>query len=242
MQQTHPILFPRLLLVAVGLSLCVLGLVLYGSSQQLSPIYYALMCVVAVAVFGVDRTRLSHVQTALQAIPLPALPRAILLGYAAVVAEETLVGTLFALNEGISLSVWAERVGEFVAFNVLAFTGSIWGLAIAAWLLPGVLRLHLLIAGGWGLFAEHVPQAMLTNPIAGALIVAPNIAVYTLILAPVVLSMPERRPVRPWVLFVVPFAAWALMLAISFPAVGLLSQLRVDHPGAFPKCDYIGCN
>jgi hypothetical protein len=70
------------------------------------------------------------------------------------------------------------------------------------------------------------------------LIAGPTIAVYSVILAPLVLSVPERagRP-RWWH----PIAAWVVMFAVSVPAIALVGALRTAAPDSFPPCDYIPC-
>lgn len=236
---TFPRLLPNPLLWIVALSLVALTLLLWGTTQGMAPVYYATMCGLGYAAYRGDRG--PKLQTFLQNLPAPPVLRAALLGYAAVVAEETLVGTSYALNEGFTPVLWLERVSQFIAFNVLAFTGAILGLTLATRLMPGLSRWHLLIAGGWGIFAERSYMLFLTNPIAGALISGPNIAVYSIILAPLVLSMPGHDAMgagrRPWA----PLVAWGLMLALSLPAVALLMYLRATYPTAFPDCEYIAC-
>ncbi len=234
-----PIILPKPLLWITIPSLLALAALLYGSTQGLSPFYYGTMCLLGILAFHGDRG--PRVRAWLQALPLPVLLRAVLLGYGAVAAEETLVGTFFALNEGITPLVWAERVQEFIAFNLLAFTGAILGLTAATRLLPGLSRWHLLIAGGWGIFAERSYLLYLSNPIGGALITGPNVAVYSIILAPLVLSMPSHAAQGAGRRWWAPLVAWALMLGLSVPAVALLMSLRSAHPGAFPPCDYIPC-
>ena len=183
-----PTILPKPLLWIVAVSLVALGALLYGSTQGLAPLYYGSMCVLGVWAFHGGRG--PRVAAWLQGLPMPVLLRAVMLGYGAVIAEETLVGTFYALNEGITPMVWLGRVQEFITFNLLAFTGAVLGLTAAVRLLPGLSRWHLLIAGAWGVFAERSYMLYFSNPIAGALITGPNVAVYSIILAPLVLSMP----------------------------------------------------
>ena len=232
-------ILPKPLLWIVAVSLCVLALVLDGTTQALAPLYYGTMCVLGVLVYHGDRG--VRFAAGLQGLPGPILLRAVLLGYAAVVFEETLVGTSFALAEGFTTAVWLARVGQFIAFNLFAFTGAILGLAFATYRLPGLSRWHLLIAGGWGIFAERSYMIFLGNPIAGVLIAGPNIAVYSIILAPLVLSIPGHDAMGKGRGWWAPFAAWALMLLLSLPAVAVLIWLRATYPQAFPNCDYIAC-
>ena len=234
-----PRLLPTPLLWIVAFSLLALGALLWGSTQGLAPFYYATMCSLGYLAYRGDRG--PKLQAWLQSLPGPPLLRAALLGYAAVMAEETLVGTSYALNEGFTLAIWTERVSQFIAFNLLAFTGAILGLTLALRLMPGLSHWHLLIAGGWGIFAERSYLLFLSNPIAGALIAGPNIAVYSIILAPLVLSLPGHDAPGAGRKLWAPLAAWGLMLLISLPAVALLMYLRSTYPLAFPDCEYIAC-
>lgn len=229
---------PGALVLAVLGSVIFLAVVLHGSAQAMSPFYYLVMTLLGWAVFR--RARVGRAEAWLQGLPGPAVLRAVGLGYAAVVFEETLVGTFFALNEGITAQVWMERVWQFIAFNLLAFSGAIWGMAVMLRRWPALRAWHLPIAGAWGLFAERSYLIFLENPIAGALIAAPNIAVYSIILAPLTLSLPaaegDARPVW-WRAVVI----WAVMFALSVPFVAALLGLRGGFPAVFPSCDYISC-
>jgi hypothetical protein len=234
-----PHLLPKPLLWIVALSLMALAALLYGTTQGLAPAYYGTMCLLGWIAFHGDRG--PRLQSWLQSLPGPPLLRAVLLGYAAVVAEETLVGTTYTLNEGFTATIWVERVSQFIAFNLLAFTGAILGLTLATRFMPGLSHWHLIIAGGWGIFAERSYLLFFGNPIAGALIAGPNIAVYSIILAPMVLSMPGHSADGHGRKLWAPLVAWALMLALSLPAVALLMYLRSTYPAAFPNCEYISC-
>ncbi|MEO8245165.1 MAG: hypothetical protein ABI832_23030 [bacterium] len=232
---------PNLLLAIVAVSVVLLALMLRGTTQALAAHYYATMCVLGWIVLRGNRGL--RFAAALQSIPLPPLLRAVLLGYAAVVFEETLVGSFYALNQGFTPAIWVRAVRQFISFNLLAFTGAILGLTVALRLLPGLSRWHLLVAGVWGLFAERSYLIFLGNPLAGLIVAGPNVAVYSIILATIVLSMPDHddaagRGRAPWA----PLVAWALMFALSLPAVLMLLHLRHSYPAAFPDCDSIACD
>jgi hypothetical protein len=229
-------LLPRYLLIAVVVSVLPLVFFLRGTPQQLSPYYYVI--VTALGVWALGEARRQEVARRLQRLPWPVWLKVGILGYGAVIAEEMLVGTLFALNEGFTLATWLERMGQFIAFNLLAFTGAIWGLGVSYMLFPGLRHWHFWQAGLWGIFAESTYLLYISNPVAGALITAPNVSVYAIILAPLMLSLPERAGTPRW--WQMP-AAWAIMLALTIGPVLLLNQLRADHPGAFPSCEYIAC-
>jgi hypothetical protein len=87
-----------------------------------------------------------------------------------------------------------------------------------------------------------LPLLFLGNPIAGALIAGPNIAVYSIILSPMVLSIPDHDAPGLGRKFWAPAAAWIIMLILSIPAVALLLYLRATYAAAFPPCDYIACD
>jgi hypothetical protein len=128
----------------------------------------------------------------------PAAPdlRFIALAYAAVMLEETLVGTLAALLAEGDPSVWLDRVRQFITLNLFVFTGPI--LALAAYVrLTTPHRWELLvIAGGWGLFAESVLQRLVAAPLLAGLLIWPTIVVYALIFLPATLSASPARGTR----------------------------------------------
>jgi hypothetical protein len=231
-----PRVVPLALAIVVGVSVAALALVFRGTPQALSPIYYATITLLGVLAFGGSRGPASR--DWLRALPGRPIPRAVALGFIAVVLEESLVGTLFAAAEGFTVEIWAQRVTQFIGFNLFAFTGPILGLTIAARVLPGFARWHLLVAGGWGLFAEGIIARAAGAPIAAALIAGPTIAVYSVILAPLVLSIPERAGRSRWWH---PLAAWAMMFALSVPMIAIVAALRTAAPDSFPPCDYIPC-
>ena len=215
------------------LSLAAMVPMLWGSDHRLAPAYYGMMLAL-----GVWADRKGWAAHWLQGLPGPVVLRVLALGYGAVLAEETLVGTLYALAEGITPALWAARVGQFVAFNLLAFSGVIWGLGIAYMAWPGLRRWHLVLAGGWGLFAEGTLAMYAQNPIAALALTPTNICIYTIILAPLMVSLPKREGAFRW--WQVP-ATWALCLALSIAPVAGLMQLRAAYPAAFPSCAYIRC-
>jgi hypothetical protein len=241
---TNATILPRWLIVLLVPSLALLVVVLWSSPHKLAPLYYGTMAVIGWGILGQGRWR--GFQARLQNLPGPVWLRCICLGYLAVIFEESLVGTLYALAEGNWPGQWLPRMGQFIGFNLFAFTGAIIGLTIAYGRYPGLRPWHLVLAGVWGLFAERTWLIFWGNPMAGSLLFAPNMAVYSLILAPIMLSLPDRPrsgtghdPARApvWALFPV----WALMFLLSLPAVAALLTLRAAVPDAFPSCEYIGC-
>lgn len=228
---------PRWLAILAAVSLIPLILVLWASPHRLAPVYYSSMLVLGWLLLGQGRWQRLAIR--LQRLPGPVWLRFLVLGYGAVVAEEMIVGTTFALAEGAGPQVWLARMGQFIALNLLAFSGAIWGLGIAYGRWPQLRAHHVWLAGVWGLIAEGVWSITVGNPIAGAIIAGPTIAVYAIILAPAMLSLPAPRgPAAPvWQLPLV----WLGMFALSVAPVALLFALRGAVPWAFPSCEYIAC-
>jgi len=165
------------------------------------------------------------------------LGQRVALGYLAVIAEETLAGLLHGLAEGGGPLILAERVGQFIAFNLPAFTGII--LSLAFWRRRVIFQPYdlFLAAGCWGLFAEGSLQALIANPLAGALLILPTMAVYAVILWPMT-AAPAPQAKRN--AFRLPLI-WATAFALSLAPIGAVSWARALHPGWFPACTYIAC-
>src|SRR5690242_10125930 len=65
----------------------------------------------------------SRVERALQRWRLSPLLKFLLLGYGMILLEETFAGLVNNLSEGFAVPLVFVRIGQFWAFNVLAFTG-----------------------------------------------------------------------------------------------------------------------
>ena len=223
------------LYVSVGLLTLIIGALIH----EAMPLYLVLMVFVFAPLLQRHQVAIGRW---LQSLPGPLLVKFLLLGYAGVIVEETIIGTVHMINEGFNVAEWHERIGQFIAFNLFAFTGLILGLFIIA----RRYRFHALdgwiIAGAWGLIGERTILAISANPVGSLLLLLPTMAIYSVIVTPALLSLPEekrgRRDFRaPWR----HFTAWALMLVMSIiPMIGL-AVLRDQHPDAFPKCEYIPC-
>jgi hypothetical protein len=200
--------------------------------------YHLLMSALLLPLIAWRQATAAHWLTTL---PLPPTLRFIALAYAAVMLEETLVGTLAALLAEGDPSVWLDRVRQFITLNLFVFTGPI--LAFTAYIrLTTPHRWELLvIAGGWGLFAESVLQRLVAAPMLAGLLIWPTIVVYALIFLPATLSASRARGMRnPPLLFRV-LLTWALAFAIALPSVILVEHLRQQTPDLFPPCLYMIC-
>ena len=200
--------------------------------------YHVLMSAVLIPLVA---WRQPTVSATLSRIPLPVPLRFIALAYAAVIAEETLVGTLASLLAEGDPAAWADRVRQFITLNLFVFTGPILALALHARLCAPHRSELVVMAGGWGLFAEAILQRMLSYPLLAGLLVWPTMVIYALIFLPATLSIAPSRGTRrpPFLLRAV--LTWALAFALSIPVILTVEHLRDTTPGLFPPCEYTGC-
>jgi hypothetical protein len=181
------------------------------------------------------RRSLAHL---LQRWQFPGFLTFMLLGYAMILLEEILAALVNNLAEGFTWPLFAQRVGQFWAFNLLAFTGFFAGWYLLLKMI-GYSRVETFFLGGcFGLYAERTIFLLPGQPLQFALFAPLIIFIYGLILTPAALSIPEAKQRRPnWLLryplaFFVPFTC-------SVPPVALLSYLRAHFPGWFPPRTFI---
>jgi hypothetical protein len=163
-----------------------------------------------------------------------------ILGYGMVLLEEIVAAFANHLSEGFSPSLFLLRIGQFWAFNVLAFTGLILGWYWLLQRVPYSLQEYFILAGIFGLYSEKTYLFLVSNPIAFVLTAPLNIAVYGIILSPARLSIsdidkPRRRFSGPWrypLAFFIPFIA-------SILPVLILMILRSHIPELFPPTKFI---
>ncbi|NBZ85972.1 hypothetical protein [Stagnihabitans tardus] len=231
---------PRPMLLPVGLTTLAFAGLVGLASGSLVPAYYPILLALGALAWTRRATFAARLSRALSALPLGLAMVAA--GYLAVIFEETLAGLLHAMTEGAGPLRMLQAAGQFIAFNLFAFTGII--LSLAFWhrkLAFGRWDLFL-AAGGWGLFSEGSLFALLANPVAGALLILPNMAVYAVILWPLTLICPPEAQgtvQRPLALRLV--LIWLTAFALSLPPIVAVSWLRATHGDWFPACAYIAC-
>lgn len=234
------LILPRILVIPFILSMSVLIVFFTFIEGKYAPFYYIIM----VAGVGQTITKYQHrLSQYLQNIQLSSFLRFMLLGYAAVVFEEIIVGTIYTLQEGFGFLILFERILQFVSFNLLAFTGFLLG----AYCMSRQIVFRpidiFIISGGWGLFSERIIFLIPTFPIAGIPLILPTMAVYSIILSPAFLSLKPTeigKKLYPfWKKFILTLL---LMFVFSLVPVGILVQLRTNYPLYFPSCEYIPCD
>lgn len=164
-------------------------------------------------------------------------------GYIMVLLEEILAALVNNLYEGFTPSVFTERILQFWAFNIFAFSG-----LFVAWFF---LRRHFLynnkevfyITGIFGIYVELLSKGI-GDVFSLALLAIPMIFVYGLIVTPMMLvAMPgEKRITNRVARYILPLM---FIFICSIPFIFTLSKLRCAHPDAFPPREFIqsrACN
>ena len=174
----------------------------------------------------------------LRSIPINPGLRFILLGYAAVILEEIFAALSNHLSEGFQINLYLERVLQFWAFNILAFTGFIVGwYFLIRWFKYSNTEIFF-IAGAWGLWAEGIIFLITSNPI-GLFFMAPiMIFVYGLIITPAMLSV-EKTGKRKLNLIVKVILTYAVCFIFSIIPLIILNILRSFYPWLFPPPNFI---
>lgn len=232
------VILPTSLRWPTALSLAFLVVALWLDARSLIPVYHCIMLGLVLPMVHMYRQRLAR---QLSSLPFGSFWRIILLGYMAVVFEETLVGALHALQEGGEWGALPIRIGQFIFFNLFAFTGLIFGMAFLHRLTRfGRFDLFLL-CGLWGVFAEGLIFKLPGSPIVASLLLIPTMAVYALIMLPGQLSAPQPDHQKQWPLPLRLIVGLTLFWILSIMPMLAATTLRDSHPALFPPCAYIPC-
>ena len=174
----------------------------------------------------------------LQAWRFPGFLNFMALGYLMVLIEEIFAALVNHLSEGFFWPLFLQRIGQFWALNLFAFTGFFVGWYLLARFI-GYSRVEMFFLGGcFGLFSERVIFVLPAQPLQFVLFAPLIIFTYGLILTPATLSLGEpRKPRLIWLLryplaFLVPFLC-------SIPPLGALLVLRDNFPDAFPPRKFV---
>ena len=173
-----------------------------------------------------------------QAWRFPGFLKFMALGYLMVLIEEIFAALVNHLSEGFSWPLFLQRIGQFWALNLFAFTGFFVGWYLLARFI-GFSRVEMFYLGGcFGLYSERV-IFLLPGQLLVFILFAPlMIFTYGLILTPAMLSIGEPRksrliwPLRYPLAFLIPFLC-------SLPPVILLQTLRASFPDWFPPRKFV---
>ena len=180
----------------------------------------------------------ARLETRVRAIRLDERARFILLGYGMVLAEEVVAAFANNLSEGFTPRLFAVRVLQFWAFNLLAFTGWILTWSWMSRSLGFSLRERFYLSGLFGLYAEKTIYELFSNPLAFFFTAPLEMLTYGLILTPAQLSVAGSGGIKS--LRLVRYAAALLLpILVSVPFILALTILRSHIPWAFPPLKFI---
>lgn len=162
--------------------------------------------------------------------------------YFMVLFEETLAALTWSLKEGFSLGLFTVRIGQFWAFNVLAFSGVIIAMYVSNRLRIIERKELMVMIAFFGIYGE---SAYLLGGVSGFIIFmvyTPIVMlIYYLIFSPAIAVLPAKEirimhPVRRYVSVAI------LIFLFSVPFIMGLSELRKNNPDYFPPCSMIDCD
>lgn len=182
----------------------------------------------------------ARIEACIKKFPHSPFIKFILLGYGAVLLEEAIAAFVHALTEGFTFQGYTLLLFQFWAFNLLAFTGFIFGWYVLLRRFQYTKSDIFLLAGGWGLFTEHIFSSIFRSPIGALLLILPTMYTYNLILLPALLSLPDEQKKNISTTKKDLLTIGALLFFSIIP-VFILTALRTKFPEAFPPCAYIPC-
>ena len=211
------------------------GYTLFGGGYTPFPLYFSLWLGGVGAIVWFFRQRLAGT---LQHWRRSNCFKFLVLGYGMVLLEEIFAALSNHLSEGFQLLVFIERIGQFWALNIFAFTGFIVAWYVLISRVEYTNREVFYLSGAWGIFAEHVYRALFTNPPAFLLIAALEILTYGLLITPAMLSMAprgQRHIPRLWKYLI----TYSLLFVCSLAPVAILILLRTHFAYLFPPTKFI---
>jgi len=166
-----------------------------------------------------------------------------LLAYGMVLLEEIFAALFNHLSEGFNFWVYLQRIAQFWAFNIFAFTG----LIFATWFLFTRIQYSLkemfFLIGLTGLYSERVIFLLPTEFLAFLVFAPIMVFTYGFILSPALMSVNpygyQRRTLPAFLRYTLLIIVWFLF---SMPPIWLLGILRSSYSFLFPSCQFIPCN
>lgn len=155
-----------------------------------------------------------------------------------VLFEEIFAAFFNHLTDGFSMSLLMQRIFQFWAFNILAFTGFVidWYFLITRFRYSDSEVFFL--AGVFGLFSEGAISAVFSEPLAVLMFAPLIIYVYGLILTPAMLSIQDRGVKDVRRLFKYALTIPVIYFFSIVPFI-VLSSLRTNFPTMFPPENFI---
>lgn len=162
----------------------------------------------------------------------------IFLGYIMVLLEEIFAALLNNISEGFSLNLWFIRILQFWAFNILAFSGFIFGWYYLTKKYFYTTTEAFFVSGIWGIYSEGIYTQIFINPLAFIFTAVPMIYAYGLILYPSLLSIKRHESKKPN-LIIKYILTYVIIFLFSLIPLVLLLRLRSTFPFLFPPPKFI---
>lgn len=198
-------------------------------------LYYPTLLLVVGLPVWLNRDRLAEQLPRWQ---LPRFPRFLLLGYGMVLIEEVFAALFNHLTEGFAFPLYLQRIAQFWALNIFAFTGLIVGWYILLRFTRFTPTEVFLLAGLFGLYAEKT-LTFISNPVLFFILAPLNITVYGLIMTPATLSMGQSLPDRSLPRLLRYPLALVIPFLCSLIPVFILTVLREQYPALFPPRRFV---
>ncbi|NUM25842.1 MAG: hypothetical protein HUU49_04475 [Candidatus Buchananbacteria bacterium] len=175
----------------------------------------------------------------LQNWPAAAVIKFLTLGYGAVLTEEIFAALVNHLSEGFNTVLYLQRILQFWAFNIFAFSGLIMGWYVLTKKIQYSKTEIFFLTGVFGLWTERIFPVALTNPIAFFFWTPLVIFVYGIIITPAMLSINTKGEIISFHPILKYALTYAIIILFSLPPVIVLWLLRLYYPWLFPPAEFI---
>lgn len=180
-------------------------------------------------------------RSTLLALPWPVVLKYVGLVYVMVMAEEVLAASLNHLSEGFYFPLYIQRIGQFWALNLLAFSGMAWG-TYFVFSRVYFSRIEMFcVLGMFGQVSEHLVYRLLFVPderIAAFVLMPLNFWVYGLIFLPAFFVLEDNPRKRMRVLWRYPIVFFAIVIC-SVPFIVFLDWSRGIVSEIYPPRAFI---
>ncbi len=166
------------------------------------------------------------------------LTKFLILGYGTVLFEEVFAALFNHLSEGFNFILYLQRIGQFWAFNIFAFTGFYFAWYFLLKRYKYSYKEVFFVAGVLGLFAEGVIYGIFANPLYVFFMTPIMIFVYGLMITLPMLSigLAGKKELHPLIKY--PLSLLVMFLFSIIPIL-ILQLLRTRYPWLFPPIEFV---
>ncbi|OGZ19781.1 MAG: hypothetical protein A2494_00390 [Candidatus Lloydbacteria bacterium RIFOXYC12_FULL_46_25] len=224
----------KMTIAILGISLLFWGYYLLSVSWNTHILYFFLLLILGGIPVYYLRSKIANM---VNSPKVPLVLRFFGAGYLMVLFEGLFAAFANNLHEGFEVILFGERILQFWAFNIFAFSG-----LFVAWFF---LRTYFFysnkevfyITGIFGVYVELLSKG-LGDIFSLALLIVPMIFVYGLIASPMswVIMKGEKRIKNKFVRYILPIL---VIFICSIPFMFTLNELRCAYPDTFPPRTFI---